>query len=287
MKAPRLIALALSALLVASPLAWAKGSGFSSSSSSSSRGSGFSSGGSSSGKSGSSYGSPSSPSSNFSSSNSAPTSRAAPTELGKSIYSARASKEAADTYAASKAAPSSDGASRGTGSTTAGAQSVSVGTPVGNSSPSYAGVPSYSPPVAPTPAPAVTNRYQDTGNDSSALTNLALGYMIGHSTSRHDTVVVQQPAPAQGGQAPQVATQGGGFAQAQAPGASPQGSNSGVSLGLPGPADSAISSATNGHVWRVLGWLIGLGVGIAIAVKLIKAWAERKAKFAQKTNYHL
>ena len=65
------------------------------------------------------------------------------------MYSSRASKEAADTYTASKAGPSTDSTSRSSGYGTAGAP----GTAYGNSSQGYSNGPSYSPPVAQAPAP--------------------------------------------------------------------------------------------------------------------------------------
>jgi len=185
------------------------------------------------------------------------------------MYSARATKSAADTYTATKAGPSTDSTSRGT-SYSAGA---TPGTAYGNSSQGYSGTPTYRPPVTPAPAPTttVTNNYSGSG-DSSALTNMALGYMIGHSTSRHDTVVVQQPAPQSS-------------AYGSSPDASTQTTNGGDHLSLPGPAVSPVASSAGGFIMRAIGWVIGLGILVAVAVKLFKAWSERKDKYSQKTNY--
>ncbi|MBA9859156.1 hypothetical protein DEE69_24925 [Ralstonia insidiosa] len=203
------------------------------------------------------------------------------------MYSSRASKEAADTYTASKAGPSTDSTSRSSGYGTAGAP----GTAYGNSSQGYSNGPSYSPPVAQAPAPTttVTNNYSNSGGNS-ALTNMALGYMIGHATSQHDTVVVQQPAPAQSSQSSQASPQNGGFVAPDdrpTPSASQELPSSGSSLTLPGPAVGAISSASDGLVFRAFGWIVGFGLAVVVVLMISKAWTARKAKFAQKTNYRL
>ncbi|ENZ78006.1 hypothetical protein OR214_02282 [Ralstonia pickettii OR214] len=201
------------------------------------------------------------------------------------MYSSRASKEAADTYTASKAGPSTDSTSRSSGYGTAGAP----GTAYANSSQGYSNGPSYTPPVAQAPTTTVTNNYSNPGGNS-ALTNMALGYMIGHSTSQHDTVVVQQPAPAQSSQLSQASPQNGGLvapADRQVPSASQEASNNESSLTLPGPAMGAVSSASDGLMWHALGWVIGFGLAVVVVLMILRAWTARKAKFAQKTNYRL
>lgn len=271
MKFPRLLAVATALALVVSPLTWAKGSGFSSSRSSS-----FS-------RSYSSY-SPSRPSSSWSSSSSSTSSAsrssgfssgasssgksAAATGLGSTLYAAHASKAAADTYTRQSS----------TGAGTSGASYSSSQTASNQSASGYAAAPSRPATYQPTEV-----HHYHAVDTSSSSNNFLLGYMLGRSGERHDTVVVQQPAPA-----PQYAPQ---YTPQPAGVVTPEGVQPSAAqvrpASNPGAATSAKSSQSDFHFMRVVAWLLVLGGAAFVGYMALQRWSARKARYTATNHYKL
>jgi hypothetical protein len=289
MKRTSLIALVAAFALAASPLTWARSSGFSSSSSShssfSSSRSSFSSGSSSSGR---SSGFSSGFSSGGSGFTSAPARGATPSSgLGRSLYAANAGKAAASTYTANRASSGFNGGSGSGGSTSGYAY---------HSTPAYGGGNTYvyhSTPVY-QPAPVVVNHYHtyDSGSSSSGF---LWGWLWG-SSMHHDNpvVVVQQPAQVQYVQppsaeqyAPQAAPQSGapaGTVVQSIPGAN------GTAQAVPAPATQPASGAEASHGHPVLHFLLWVAVlgGVSVGVwLLLSAWNSRKAGYTSTNHYKL
>ncbi|MEX3983940.1 hypothetical protein AB4Y45_33685 [Paraburkholderia sp. EG287A] len=309
MKHTRLIALVAALALVASPLTWAR-SGFSSSRGSSistprvsvsapsvSRGSGFGS------MRGSGYTSSAATAPATVAAAASP--RPATSGFGSSLYAATASKQAANTYAANKAAAASPNDGRYTQSVAS--NTVNAGGGNTYNSYHYNSVPAYS------PEPRVVHHYHDHYYDSGSGThNFLLGWVMGRATEPH-TVVVQQPAPvqyvdaqpqyapqyapaqapAQGQYEPQpagVVTQAGvqpsaAPAQAQAQAASSAWTNA----AQPGAQNVSVPpQQKSGHpVLHFFAWVAGIGVVGFGLYKLLSTWSARKARYTPTNHYKL
>lgn len=342
------VIVAMTALVLAggavSPTAFAKGSGFSSSSSRSSYSSGSSrsSYSSSSSSSRSSYSSPSYGSSSYSSSSNRSSSSSP--SYGGSSYSSTSSKS---TYSApSYSSPSNSGSSssstsgrssysvssqpstpsqatppKASGFTSSGASKVVAATALGgalyaaqsghdaaatlsanqashgstnattSSSVSYGSTVSQGATKSAPPAPANVLSSNSTSSPQTVVVHnaggndgLLLGYMLGSAGSRHDTVVVQQPAP-------QVAVAG------TAPSAIASRDNSAdvdsLAVAAKDPAQAASAKTTQEPMtWldRVMVTVLVLGVIAAIimlGVRLRTAWKARQSRFTSSTNYRL
>jgi hypothetical protein len=286
MKHTRLIAFVAALALAASPLTWARSSGFGGgghASFSSGSHSSFSSGSGSSRTSGFTSGFTSSRATSAAATPTAAVSaRPATTGLGSALYSANAGKAAASTYAANKAAPSIGGNVGGTGygETThyAGAGYGGGNTYVYHSTPVYQS------------APVVINHYHsyDSGSHSSGF---FWGYLLGHSDRPNTVVVEQQPgyvqyAP-QGGYAPQSA---GVAPQADVQSAPTQGNGAWANASQPGAQNVALQpqAPSNSHGFlHFLIWFVVL-VGVAFVVwKLLSSWSSRKASYTATNHYKL
>ncbi|MBK3780303.1 hypothetical protein G3A43_08535 [Paraburkholderia aspalathi] len=282
MKHPRLIALLTAVALVASPLTWARSSGFSSSHSSSSfshssvsaspsRVSGF-------GSRTSGFSAAAAP---------APTaapSRPATTGLGSALYSANASKAAANTYASNKAAT----AALNTRTPQYAANTGSGGNVYNNYH--YNSTPAYR------PAPLVVHHYHDYDSGWGGH-NFLWGYMLGHS-STPQTVVVQQPAQveyvqpqpqyAQQQYDPQPAAVG---TQAGVQPAAPQAASGAWSnAAQSGAADVPVPAQNQSHshgFLHFLAWVAGIGAVAFLGWKLLSSWSARKSSYTATNHYKL
>lgn len=277
MKFPRLLAVATALALVVSPLTWAKGSGFSSSRSSSSfsRSYSYSSPSrSSSWSSSTSSSSSTSRSSGFSSGASASGKSAAATGLGSTLYAAHASKAAADTYTRQANAGAGAGTARPSGSQMASDQTAS----------GYAAAPSR----AATYQPTEVHHYH-TVDTSSSSNNFLLGYMLGRSGERRDTVVVQQAAPAAQYAPAQYTPQPAGVV-------TPEGVQPAATQALPQPqaqpsstssAAPAKPSQSDFYFMRVVAWLLVIGGVAFVGYQAFKHWSVRKARYTSTNHYKL
>lgn len=281
MKHSRLIAFVAALALAASPLTWARSSGFSSSHSSfsSSSHSSFSSSGSSSSGRTSGFGSGSSSGSRSSSFTSTATStaaaRPATTGLGSALYSANAGKAAANTYATNKAA-TSGGYSSGGGAGYSGSKGYSGG---------YGGGSTYVYHNA--PAPLVVNHYHNYNSGSS--NGFFWGWMLGHS-DHPDTVIVQQPGYVQPQYGVQYAPQAGGTTVMPS-GVQPQGQTAAWdNASQPGAQNvnvPAQNQAPSHGFLHFLIWVAVLGGVAFLAWKLLSSWSSRKAGYTATNHYKL
>lgn len=273
MKFPRLLAVATALALVVSPLTWAKGSGFSSSRSSSSFSRSYSSyspsRSSSSWSSSSSSTTSASRSSGFSSGTGSSGKSAAATGLGSTLYAAHASKAAAETYTRQSSAGAGSAGTNRAGSQMASNQSAS----------GYAAAPSRPTTYQPTEV-----HHYHTVDTSSSSNNFLLGYLLGRSGERHDTVVVQQAAPAPQYAPAQYTPQPAGVvtpAGVQPAAVQPQPTSD---------ADVAAStkpSASGFHFMRVLAWSLVIGVVAFVGYQAFKRWSVRKARYTSTNHYKL
>ena len=292
----RLVVLAASVALLATPLSWAKSSGFSSSSSSSSsksssssassssRSSGFgsSSSYSSSRSSGSSDSSSSSSSrsrpSGFSSGDSDAPSRSGSTGFGSKLYTSQASKSAAATYSNNTAKTDTGGTTRDTGYTAKNAPAAD------NTSSSYAATPSYQR-QAPPPTVAARNKSGIALGTAAVAGGAAAGYTMSRPTDADAATGARQSVSVQSGDPLSENTQA-------LNGATGQVSHQPQSVDSAQPAESAAVAndkpeESSGRFWNILGIIVGL-LSFGWAVRRDhKLKAKRKFASAPKTNYRL
>lgn len=278
------IASALAAIVLAgsfaAPVAFAKGSGFSSSHSSfsSSSSHSYSSGSSSSSYHSSSSSSTVSRSSGFSSSGS---SKSIPTTpLGSSLYAAQSSRDAAATLNTSQSSRNGGGSGSSVGGSYGGTPSYGA-TRYSSPAPVYS-APSYS---APAPQTVIVHQ-------SSGINSFLFGWLLGHDSSPRETVVVQQPA------APMAPSSSDSGYQKSQPGSPPVSAMAGGSDDASGvqaqsdhlPSAAAVPQATHEQphpFLTVLKWIVGIGIAGVLVTLLHRAWAARKARFTAQTNYRL
>ncbi|WP_175011179.1 hypothetical protein [Burkholderia lata] len=196
----------------------------------------------------------------------------AATALGGALYAAQSGHDAAATLSANQASHGSTNST--TSSSVSNGSTVSQG--VAKSAPP---APANVPPSNSTSSPQTVVVHNSGGNDG-----LLLGYMLGSAGSRHDTVVVQQPAPqvAVAGTAPSAIASRDGSADAE---------SLPVATNEPAEASSA-KAAQQPMTWldRVMVTVLALGViaaGIMLVMRLRTAWKARQSRFTSSTNYRL
>ncbi len=196
----------------------------------------------------------------------------AATALGGALYAAQSGHDAAATLSANQASHGSTNAT--TSSSVSNGSTVSQGA-TKSAPPAPANVPSSNS----TSSPQTVVVHNAGGNDG-----LLLGYMLGSAGSRHDTVVVQQPAPqvAVAGTAPSAIASRDISADADS-----------LAVAAKDPAQAASAKTTQEPMtWldRVMVTVLVLGVIAAIimlGMRLRTAWKARQSRFTSSTNYRL
>ncbi|VBB17348.1 hypothetical protein BSTAB16_7563 [Burkholderia stabilis] len=196
----------------------------------------------------------------------------AATALGGALYAAQSGHDAAATLSANQAAH--------------GSANVTTPSSISNGSTVSQGATKSAPP-APANVPSSNSRsspqtvvvHNSGGNDG-----LLLGYMLGSAGSRHDTVVVQQPAP-------QVAVAGTASSAIASRDNSADADPLALAANDPAQASSA-KAAQEPMTWldRVMVTVLALGVLAAVimlVMRLRTAWKARQSRFTSSTNYRL
>ncbi|BBA45550.1 TPA: hypothetical protein ACK3Q6_006534 [Burkholderia cepacia] len=196
----------------------------------------------------------------------------AATALGGALYAAQSGHDAAATLSANQAAHGS--ANVTTPSSISNGSTVSQGA-TKSAPPAPANVPSSNS----TSSPQTVVVHNSGGNDG-----LLLGYMLGSAGSRHDTVVVQQPAP-------QVAVAGTASSAIASRDNSADADPLALAANDPAQASSA-KAAQEPMTWldRVMVTVLALGVLAAVimlVMRLRTAWKARQSRFTSSTNYRL
>jgi len=142
----------------------------------------------------------------------------------------------------------------------------------------YAAAPSRSANYQPTEV-----HHYHTVDTSSSSNNFLLGYMLGRSGERHDTVVVQQ-APAPQYAPAQYTPQPAGVVTPE--GVQPAAAHA-QPASDPGVAASEKARQSDFHFMGVVVWMLVLGGVAFVSYQAFKRWSVRKARYTSTNHYKL